>query len=65
MNFFDVLKAAEEKMDRALLAYSKSKLTSSDFHKSSIEDLRKATIEFLELRVLILRGQEPASLSLR
>ncbi len=45
----DILKAVEEKMDRALLACSQEK-TDSERRKRLIDDLKKATNEFLELR---------------
>jgi hypothetical protein len=45
----DILKAAEEKMDHALLACSQEK-AESELHKRLIDDLKKATNEFLELR---------------
>ena len=44
-----ILKAAEEKVDRALLAYSQEK-AESELRKHLIDDLKKATSEFLELR---------------
>jgi hypothetical protein len=46
----DILKAAEEKMDRARLACSQEKWADSELHKRLIDDLKKATTEFLELR---------------
>jgi len=51
----DVLKAAEEKMDLTLLAYCQEK-ANSDLHKRLIDDLNKATNEFLEIRGRLLRG---------
>jgi hypothetical protein len=51
----DVLKAAEEKMNHSLLAYSQGK-ANSDLHKLLIDDLKKATNEFLELRDHLHRG---------
>jgi hypothetical protein len=50
VNAPDILKAAEEKMDRALLTYSQEKSGSSELHKCLVDDLKKATTEFLELR---------------
>ncbi len=44
-----ILKAAEEKVDRALLAYSQE-MADSELRKHLIDDLKKATSEFLELR---------------
>ncbi len=44
-----ILKTAEEKADRALLAYSQEK-ADSERRKHLIDDLKKATSEFLELR---------------
>jgi hypothetical protein len=45
----DIVKATEEKMDRTLLACSREK-AKSELHKHLIDDLKRATIEFLELR---------------
>ena len=45
----DILKAAEEKMDCALLACSREK-ADSELRKRLIDDLKNATNEFLELR---------------
>jgi pyruvate formate-lyase activating enzyme-like uncharacterized protein len=45
----DILKVAEEKMDRALLACSQEK-ADSELRKRLIDDQKKATNEFLELR---------------
>ena len=44
-----ILKAAEEKMDRALLACSQEK-ADSELRKRLIDDLKNATNEFLQLR---------------
>ena len=49
-----ILKAAEEKVDRALLAYSQEK-ADSELHKHLLDDLKKATSEFLELREHLLQ----------
>jgi hypothetical protein len=57
VNAPNILKAAEEKMDRTLLAYSQKKCTDSDLHKRLIDDLKKATNEFLELRKELFRGR--------
>jgi predicted metal-binding transcription factor (methanogenesis marker protein 9) len=53
----DILKAAEEKMDRALLACSQEK-AESELHKRLIDDLKKATNEFLEVREELFRRIE-------
>jgi predicted metal-binding transcription factor (methanogenesis marker protein 9) len=45
----DILKAAEEKMDRALLAYSQENVD-PELRQRLIDDLKKATNEFLQLR---------------
>ena len=45
----DILKASEERMDRTLLVCSREK-ADSELHKRLIDDLKKATNEFLELR---------------
>ena len=44
-----ILKAAEEKVDRALSAFSREN-ADSELRKHLIDDLKKATSEFLELR---------------
>ncbi len=45
----DILKPSEERMDRTLLVCSREK-ADSELHKRLIDDLKKATNEFLELR---------------
>ena len=45
----DILKAAEEKMDRALLAYSQEN-AGPELRQRLIDELKKATNEFLQLR---------------
>ena len=55
MNAPEILKAAEEKMDHTLLACCQEK-ANSDLHKHLIDDLKKATNKFLELREQLLRG---------
>ena len=45
----DILKAAEEKMDRALAAYSQEN-ADPKLRQHLIDDLKKATNEFLQLR---------------
>jgi hypothetical protein len=56
VNAPNILKAAEEKMDRALLAYSQEKSGGSEVH-NRLDDLKKATNEFLELREEESRGR--------
>jgi len=53
MNFSDPLKAAEEKMDDALLAYKACNRQDSELHERLIEELRTATTKFLEVRRLL------------
>jgi hypothetical protein len=50
MNSSDLLKAAEEKMNASLLAYTEGNRHDSTLHQNLIEDLKTATTEFLELR---------------
>jgi hypothetical protein len=57
MNAPNILKAAEEKMDRALLAYSQEKACDAELHKHLVDDLKKATNEFLEVREDEFRGR--------
>jgi predicted metal-binding transcription factor (methanogenesis marker protein 9) len=45
----EILKAAEEKMDRALVAYSQEN-ADPEIRKHLIDDLQKSTNEFLKLR---------------
>ena len=59
MNAPNILKAAEEKMDRALLDYLQEKSGDSELHKHLVDDLKKATNEFLELREEEFRGRPP------
>jgi hypothetical protein len=46
----DLLKAAEEKMNASLLAYTEGNSHNSTLHQNLIDDLKTATTEFLELR---------------
>lgn len=57
MNAPDILKAAEEKMDGTLVAYSREKWASPELHKRQIDDLTRATIKFLEVREEVYRGR--------
>ena len=50
MNARDALQAVEEKMNNALLTYSQRSWSDSELEKCLIDELRKATIDFLELR---------------
>jgi hypothetical protein len=50
MNLSDALKAAEEKMDDTLLAYTQRNRRDPELHQRLIDDLRTATTEFLEVR---------------
>ena len=50
MNSSDPLKAAEEKLDDTLLAYTERNRHDSELHQRLIDDLRAATTEFLEVR---------------
>jgi hypothetical protein len=50
MNSFDLLKAAKEKMNNTLLAYTNGSRRDSVLRQNLIEDLKKATTKFLELR---------------
>jgi hypothetical protein len=49
VNTSGIVKAAEEKVELALLAYSQEN-ADSELRKHLIDDLKKATSEFLELR---------------
>jgi hypothetical protein len=44
------LKAAEEKMNESLLSYTEGNRQDSSVRQILIEDLKRATTEFLELR---------------
>ena len=61
MNSSDLLKAAEEKMNDILLAYTERNRRDSDLHQELIEDLRTATTEFLELRRKFFLGFGPSA----
>jgi hypothetical protein len=50
MNSSDPLKAAEEKLDDTLLAYTGRDRHDLELHQHLIDDLRTATTEFLEMR---------------
>jgi hypothetical protein len=56
MNSSDPLKAAEEKLDDTFLAYTQRNRHDSELHQRLIEDLRKATTEFLEMRRQFIQG---------
>lgn len=57
MNALDNLKPAEAKMDRTVVAYSQEKWVDPELHKRRIDDLTRATIEFLEVREEVFRGR--------
>jgi hypothetical protein len=57
MNSRDILKAAEEQMNDALLAYSERTRFDSELHQPLIEDLSAATTRFLELRRQFFLGR--------
>jgi hypothetical protein len=50
MDSSDLLKAAEEKMNNILLAYTKRDPHDSRLHQRLVDELRMATTDFLELR---------------
>ncbi len=56
MNSSDPLKAAEEKLDDTLLAYTERKRHDFEVHQRLIDDLRTATTDFLEVRGRFSRG---------
>jgi hypothetical protein len=60
MNPSDALKAVEEKMNNALLTYSKRSWSDTELEKCLIDELRNATIDFLELRGQLPHGYGPA-----
>ena len=53
----DLLKRAQEEMDRLLLTYLQERSTDSELHKMRIDNLTKATIQFLKLREESDRGR--------
>jgi len=55
-----LLKAAEEKMNNILFAYTQRGLHSADLHQDLIEALKTATTEFLELRRQFYLGLGPS-----
>jgi hypothetical protein len=57
MNDPETLRAAEEKMNHALFAYSHAKWIDAELHKRLLDDLKQATNEFLSLREEQFRGQ--------
>jgi chemotaxis methyl-accepting protein methylase len=50
MNSSDPLKAAEEKLDDTLHAYTERNRHDPELHQRLIDDLRTATTEFLKVR---------------
>ena len=58
----DRLKAAEEKMNESLISYTRGNRQDSAVRQMLIEDLKRATTEFLELRsrfLLVDGGKTP------
>jgi hypothetical protein len=56
MNSSDPLKAAEEKLENTLLAYTERNRHDSELHQRLIDDLRTATTEFLKVRGQFILG---------
>ncbi|MGD1212868.1 MAG: hypothetical protein ABR973_16130 [Candidatus Acidiferrales bacterium] len=55
------LKAAEQKMHGALLAYTERNRNDSELHDHLVDDLRTATTEFLEARSQFALGRPATS----
>jgi hypothetical protein len=53
----DVLKRAQEEMDYLLFTYLQDKPTDSELRKNRIDNLTRATIQFLKLREEVDRGR--------
>jgi tryptophan synthase alpha subunit len=63
MKATDTLKAVEDKMNNALLTYSQRSWSDTELEKCLIDELRNATIDFLELRGQVSHGCGPALLA--
>jgi hypothetical protein len=61
MNSPEPLKAAEQKMHGALLAYTERNRYDSELHDHLVDDLRTATTEFLEARSQFALGRPTTS----
>jgi len=57
MNAQTILETSEQKVDHALHVYTQDKRADPTLHEWLIDDLTRATIEYLELRERVLRGQ--------
>ena len=62
MNATDTLRAVEDRMNNALVTYSQRSWSDTELEKCLIDELRKATIDFLELRGQLSLGFGPALL---
>lgn len=62
MNTSEILKKVEEKMNGAVHAYAGGNWTEPELRKCLIDDLAKATTEYLELRGRLFCGCGPALL---
>jgi tryptophan synthase alpha subunit len=63
MNPTDTLKAIETKMNNALLSYTQRNWSDTELENCLMDELRKATIDFLELRGQLSLGCGPALLA--
>jgi len=63
MNGTDPLKAVEEKMNNALLTYSRRSWSDTELENCLIDELSRATIDFLELRGQLSLGRVLALLA--
>ena len=59
LNPTDTLKTVEKEMNNALLSYTQRSWSDTELENCLIDELRKATIEFLELRGQLSRGCVP------
>jgi hypothetical protein len=62
MNARDTLKTVEETMNNALLTYSQRSWSDTELEQCLIDELKTATIDFLELRGQLSLGCVPALL---
>jgi tryptophan synthase alpha subunit len=60
MNPTDTLKAVENKMNNALINYTQRSWSDTELENCLMDELRKATIDFLELRERLSLGCRPA-----
>jgi tryptophan synthase alpha subunit len=64
MNPTDSLKAVEERMNNALVTYSQRSWSDTELENCLMNELREATVDFLELRGQLSLGCDTALLAI-